>query len=120
MHAASASAHHLHVGMPQYPPHAQNEQIAASHMPPLLFFEGEGVIMDNGEVVARVWVPAYVLRLGIPSGGRSPFWDTYIFQKSKSEMVKMIQNSFLSKEMEVAYIGVLEERFLRLYISTES
>jgi hypothetical protein len=49
------------MGMPQYPSRAQNEQIAAaSHMPPpLLFAHGEGVIVDNSDVVARVWVPAY-------------------------------------------------------------
>jgi serine/threonine-protein kinase HipA len=38
------------------------------------------------------------------------------FQKNKSGMVKMIQNSFLSKKMEIAYTEVLEERFLRLHI----
>lgn len=36
------------------------------------------------------------------------------FQKSKKGMIKMIQNSFLSKKMELAYIEVLEERFLKL------
>lgn len=34
------------------------------------------------------------------------------FQKNKS---KMIQNSFLSQKMELAYIKVLEERFIRLH-----
>jgi len=37
------------------------------------------------------------------------------FQKNKSGMIKMIQNSFLSKKMEAAYTEVLEERFLRLH-----
>eukprot|EP01047_Picozoa_sp_COSAG01_P042741 COSAG01_NODE_3748_length_5737_cov_64.443597_5_plen_386_part_00 len=50
----------IDMGMPQYPSRAQNEQIAAaSHMPPLLFAHAEGVIVDNGDVVARVSVPAY-------------------------------------------------------------
>ena len=38
------------------------------------------------------------------------------FQKKKSGMIKMIQNSFLSKKMEIAYTEVLENRFLRLHI----
>lgn len=38
------------------------------------------------------------------------------FQKKKSGMIEMIQNSFLSKKMEVAYTEILEERFLRLFI----
>lgn len=42
------------------------------------------------------------------------------FQKNKSGMIQMIQNSFLSKKMEVAYIEVVEERFLRLHPKTES
>ena len=37
------------------------------------------------------------------------------FQKKKSGMIKMIQNSFLSKKMEIAYTEVLENRFLRLH-----
>lgn len=36
------------------------------------------------------------------------------FQKKKSGMIKMIQNSFLSNKMETAYIKVLEGRFIRL------
>ncbi|SNR78800.1 serine/threonine-protein kinase HipA [Lutibacter agarilyticus] len=38
------------------------------------------------------------------------------FQKNKNGMIKMIQNSFLSKKMKLAYIEILEERFLRLFI----
>jgi len=41
------------------------------------------------------------------------------FQKKKSGMIEIIQNSFLSKKMEVAYTEILEERFLRL-TQTES
>ncbi len=37
------------------------------------------------------------------------------FQKKKSGMIEMIQNSFLSKKIEVAYTEILEERFLRLF-----
>lgn len=42
------------------------------------------------------------------------------FQKKKSGMIEIIQNSFLSKKMEVAYTEILEERFLRLFTQTES